>query len=249
MLSVGQFSMQITRVSGSVLSANQQLLNGDIKAIDEVTFSYIHKTDDFYSAVFWAGDIQNFMNESNRTFSLHFIYDEYLKSHPQLFVNTSTEALADDSAPDQKTEALADEVAVIQNGKRNFIKKEYYRISEVAETLSCTVDDLIHLAANGEIPIIVLLSGKFGFLLDENFNDVSNPRNIKAINDKYGYVSKKFLAVYESERSQGKKAELLHILRSDNSGNYWMLIDTDCIPLEDNSLFILSSDIPLPDYP
>lgn len=56
-------------------------LNGDIKAIDEITFSYIKPTGHFHQAVFWAGDIQDFMKKSNRTFSLHFIYDEYVKSY------------------------------------------------------------------------------------------------------------------------------------------------------------------------
>ena len=66
------------------------------------------------------------------------------------------------AAHKRQTEILTNNVAVIKNGKRNVIKKYYYRLNEVTEILGCKLDDLIHLAANGKLIISkIRLGNKF----------------------------------------------------------------------------------------
>jgi len=121
------------------------------------------------------------------------------------------------------------------------MKRDYYTLNESAQMMGLTVDDLISLGINEKLKIIVLVKNKAGHLLDSHLNTIL-PYTV--ISDRYFYVRKESLEVYESEKTLGKVPMLDHGKKSDNSGNHWkLLFEDEYIPLTENSLFILSDDI------
>ena len=123
------------------------------------------------------------------------------------------------------------------------MKRDYYPLNESAQMMGLTVDDLISLGINEKLKIIVLVKNKAGYLLDSHLNTIL-PYTPITISDRYFYVRKESLEVYESEKASGKVPMLDHGKKSDNSGNHWkLLFEDEYIPLTENSLCILSDDI------
>ena len=129
-------------------------------------------------------------------------------------------------------------MAVIQNGKRNFIKKEYYRLLEVIEILGCTVDDLIHLAANKKLLISVipfrdigkksnsginlkLLDSKFWQIIERNepqvFENWNGDEGIKVIEAKEFFPISDNYVISQSELEKLQQYILANIDNAKNS--------------------------------
>ena len=75
------------------------------------------------------------------------------------------------------------------------MKRDYYTLNESAQMMGLTVDDLISLGINEKLKIIVLVKNKAGHLLDSHLNTIL-PYTV--ISDRYFYVRKESLEVYES---------------------------------------------------
>ena len=121
---------------------------------------------------------------------------------------------------------------------------EFYPLNDAAKMVGYSTDGLIHLGASGQISIVVCLSGKYGFLCDKSLNDANANGIPEPIGkDRYGFVPVDRLAIYESERGTSRACDLSIALRNDNSGNFWRFVDSDYIPLNDSTLYILHNDI------
>jgi hypothetical protein len=155
--------------------------------------------------------------------------------------------------------SLPDESAILMSDTSLFIltrdihalrdiEREYYSLDTAANMIGCTVDDLLHYGATGRIPIIALTSGLEGVLFDKDKQPVAEeygePLKIGPITDRYCFVDKNSLSQFESINALGKTGPIPSVNTPDNSGNFWIISpNEDFIPVNGNSLFILTSDL------
>jgi hypothetical protein len=123
------------------------------------------------------------------------------------------------------------------------MQREFYSLTKVAEMISCSVDDLIHLAGNGQIQLIVLPTGFNGLLLDQDHIPVTGVMEV--IEDRYCFVSQDTVSKYQAGRASGQLYEdrIDSMLTNDNSGKYWNIPKSEAIILSGSSLFMLAKNI------
>jgi hypothetical protein len=120
------------------------------------------------------------------------------------------------------------------------IKREFYSLTEAAEIICCSVADLIHLAARGDIRFIVLTSGLPALRIKQKIINRTMP--FEAISDKFCYVRQDSIAIFEADHS----SDLLYVgvVHTDEGlENGWLLDDSSAIPMAHESLYMLTTDI------
>lgn len=123
------------------------------------------------------------------------------------------------------------------------IERDFYPLTMAAGKIGCTVDDLLHIAARGEVQIIVLASGLRACLFDENDQPV--PEASEIITDRYCLVHKAAIMRYETAKAyrQFPYGRLNLLLTPDDSGNYWHLSDRAFIIMHPEFFFVLTRDV------
>lgn len=120
------------------------------------------------------------------------------------------------------------------------IEREYYSINEASEIICCSVADLVHLAARGDIRFVVLTSGLPAQQIKQKI--INRTQRFEAISDKFCYVRQDSIAIFEANHSSTPLSiEVVH--SDDGLENGWLLHESSAIPMTHESLYMLTADI------
>ena len=120
------------------------------------------------------------------------------------------------------------------------IEREYYSINEASEIICCSVADLVHLAARGDIRFVVLTSGLPAQRIRQNIIEEKQP--YEYIEDKFCYVSQDNVAEYEANHSSDD-LKISWVYPDDDLENGWGLHKNYVILMTNDSLYMLTADI------
>ena len=120
------------------------------------------------------------------------------------------------------------------------IEREYYSINEASEIIGCSVADLVHLAARGDIRFVVLTSGLPAQQIKQKI--INRTQRFEAISDKFCYVSQDNVAEYEANHSNDY-LKISWVYTDDDLENGWGLREDYSILMTNDSLYMLTADI------
>ncbi|MGZ5050462.1 MAG: hypothetical protein ACXWF8_05315 [Methylobacter sp.] len=127
------------------------------------------------------------------------------------------------------------------------IERDFYSLPVAAKKIGCTVDDLIHLAANEKTQLVVLTYGLKGMKLNQDGEPVT--KTIEEIGDRFCFVHHGSMRHFEVGRSSGRNDYVTNdylnsLLTPDGSGGCWNLSQKDeFIRMSEQTLYILADDL------